>query len=299
MRILASALFLAGAFLNSTAIAAPDDDGEIRIGGSTTLLPVVSAAASEFMEKYGTWDKVDPKLPGKKIVIYLTGGGSGFGIQSTIQGVNHIGLVSRDLKDKEKELLGPHRATLIGKDAVAFVTNKANPLAQKKLSLSKAQLASVFSGDIKTYRDIDRALPASSVVVFVRDSGAGSAEVIQNTVMGDKQVSKNALQLPSQGALLKKIESNKAAVAYISAGLISSSNKLHPLAYEGVLPSPDKIINGEYKLSRPLLLLVKEPHSVMLDHFINYLLADGQKILQENGYIPVKPGAKPPSAKGK
>ncbi len=299
MRYIALALFLTGALLNPLAIAAPEDDGELRIGGSTTLLPVVSAAASEFMEKYGTWDKVDPKLPAKKIVIYLTGGGSGFGVQSTIQNVNHVGLVSRDLKDKEKELLGAHRAILIGKDAVAFVTHKANPLAQKKFTLTKAQLASVLSGEFKTYRDIDRSLPAGKIVVFVRDSGAGSAEVVQNMVMGDKQVSRNALQLPSQGALLKKIESNTSAVAYISAGLVASSSKLHPLAYEGVLPSQDLIVNGDYKLSRPLLLLVKEPHSPMIDHFINYLLNDGQKILQESGYIPVKAAAKIPAKRGK
>ena len=77
MRYVVLALFLTGAFLNPLAMAAPEDDGELRIGGSTTLLPVVSAAASEFMEKYGTWDKVDPKFPAKKIVIYLTGAAQG------------------------------------------------------------------------------------------------------------------------------------------------------------------------------------------------------------------------------
>ena len=299
MRFAALAVFLISTLLSPLATAAPEDDGELRIGGSTTLLPIVSAAASEFMEKYGTWDKVNPKLPAKKIVIYLTGGGSGFGIQSIVQNVNHIGLVSRDLRDKEKELLGPHRATLVGKDAVAFVTNKANPLAQKNIVLSKSQLASILSGEAKTYRDIDRTLPASKIVVFVRDAGAGSAEVVQHMVMGEKQVSRDALQLPSQGALLKKIESNKSAVAYISAGLVTGSNKLHPLPYEGVQPSANQIVNGDYKLSRPLLLLVKEPHSVMVDHFVNYLLNEGQQKVVESGYIPVKPVARTASTRGK
>lgn len=299
MRQFLTALFMVGALFGSTAIAAPEDDGELRIGGSTTLLPIVSAAASEFMEKYGTWDKVDPKLPAKKIVIYLTGGGSGFGVQSIMQGVNHVGLVSRDLKDKEKDLLGAHRTILVGKDAVAFVTNKANPLAQKRVALTKVQLASILAGEIKSYREIDRALPAGNIAVFVRDSGAGSAEVVQNMVMGDKQVSKNALQFPSQGALLKKIESNNSAVAYISAGLIAGSGKLYPLAYEGMQPTNALIVSGEYKLSRPLLLLVKEPHSGMIDHFVNFLLNDGQRLLQEAGYVPVKAAAKTPDKKGK
>ncbi len=299
MRNILTVLLMVGALLGSVAIAAPEDDGELRIGGSTTLLPIVSAAASEFMEKYGTWDKVDPKLPAKKIVIYLTGGGSGFGVQSIIQDVNHIGLVSRDLKDKEKGLLGAHRTIMVGKDAVAFVTNKANPLAQKRIDLTKAQITSILAGEVNSYREIDRTLPASNIAVFVRDSGAGSAELVQSMVMGDKQVSKNALQFPSQGALLKKIESNNSAFAYISAGLIAGSSKLHPHAYEGMQPTSALIVSGEYKLSRPLLLLVKEPHSGMIDHFVDFLLNDGQKLLQEAGYVPVKVAAKTPDKKDK
>ena len=43
--------------------AAGDQDGAIRAGGSTTLLPIMANCSSEFMEKYQTWDRLDAALP--------------------------------------------------------------------------------------------------------------------------------------------------------------------------------------------------------------------------------------------
>ena len=281
-------IFVALASSGVPALAAPQDDGVIRIGGSTTLLPVVATASSQFMAKYKTWDKVDPTLPKKDIVIYVTGGGSGFAVQSTVQGTIHIGLVARDLKDKEKKLLGAHRAVIVGKDAVAIAVNKGNPLSRKVKTLTREQIADIFSGKISTYRQIDPSMPSGKIVLLVRDPGAGSAEIIQEMVMKEKQVSRNALQLPSQGALLKKLETNKSTVAYISAGLLAGSDKLHGFAFEGVPPTSARILSGEYALVRPLYMVVKEPQDPLVRHFVEYMLADGQNVVKENHYVPVK-----------
>lgn len=81
---------------------AAEFDGTIRLGGSTTLLPLMADYASQFMEKYETWDNVDPALPKKQILIFVTGGGSGFGVNSAIGGTMDIGMSSRDIKEKEK-----------------------------------------------------------------------------------------------------------------------------------------------------------------------------------------------------
>ena len=279
------------------AMAAPQDDGVIRIGGSTTLLPVIATAASQFMARFKTWDKVDPALSKKDIVIYVTGGGSGFGVQATIQGTVHIGLVARELKDKERELLGAHQAVIIGKDAVAIAVNKGNPLARKIKTLSREQIADIFSGKIATYQQIDPSLKSGKIVLLVRDPGAGSAEIIQEMVMREKQVSREALQLPSQGALLKKLETNKLALAYISAGLLAGSDKLQGFAFEGVPPTTAKILSGDYPLIRPLYMVLKEPQDPLVRHFVEYMLADGQKIVQEDNYIPVKDDTVKPSGK--
>src|ERR1700690_1713002 len=120
--ILVVALFAALAG-SSGAQEAKAFDGIIRMGGSTTLLPVIADAATQFMEKYKTWNKVDPKLPSVPVIIYVTGGGSGFGVRSVLDGTNQIGMSSRDIEDKEKAQLGRRQEILISKDCIAFAVN--------------------------------------------------------------------------------------------------------------------------------------------------------------------------------
>lgn len=52
----------------------------IKIGGSSTLAPILAQCADNFTEEYKTWDKVDASLPEEPIVIFVSTGGSGFGI---------------------------------------------------------------------------------------------------------------------------------------------------------------------------------------------------------------------------
>jgi phosphate transport system substrate-binding protein len=56
--------------------------GPSGIGGSTTLLPIIADCTAQFMEKYGTWDKVDPSFPKSQILISVTGGDRGSGLKS-------------------------------------------------------------------------------------------------------------------------------------------------------------------------------------------------------------------------
>ena len=154
--------------------AAGDQDGAIRAGGSTTLLPIMANCSSEFMEKYQTWDRLDAALPKSATTVFVTGGGSGFGVKSLLSGVIDIGMVSRDLKDQEKKLLGEHRSHVVGKDAVAIAVNTRNPLAARKKGFTAMEIAAIFSGEIKSYQELDRSLPAKPIVLLTRDSGAGS-----------------------------------------------------------------------------------------------------------------------------
>src|ERR1700690_1498946 len=110
--ILVVALFAALAG-SSGAQEAKAFDGIIRMGGSTTLLPVIADAATQFMEKYKTWKRVDPKLPSVPVIIYISGGASAGGVRSVLNGTNQIGMSSRDLEDNEKAQPGRHQEFLI------------------------------------------------------------------------------------------------------------------------------------------------------------------------------------------
>jgi phosphate transport system substrate-binding protein len=261
----------------------------LRVGGSTTLVPAIANAASQFMQSHKGWNEIDPGLPRSRIVIYVTGGGSGFGIRSTIEGTVDIGLVSRDLKDGEKQLLGRHRSWLVGKDAVSIAANVDNPLARARKSLSQQDARRIFSGQVRTYRDLDGALPAQPIVLLVRDASAGSAEIFQEHIMGPAQVSQGALNFPSQGALIKKLESNPNAIAYASSGLVSENKRLHAFALNGVEPTAANVLAGAYPLTRPLLMIARgEPPSPTVKAFADFVLGPGQAAVLAQGYVPIR-----------
>ena len=69
----------------------PQTESSIKIGGSSTLSPIIAKCADNFTEEYKTWNKVDPSLPEEPIVIFVSTGGSGFGVKSTIDGTFDLG----------------------------------------------------------------------------------------------------------------------------------------------------------------------------------------------------------------
>jgi phosphate transport system substrate-binding protein len=269
----------------ATAAAAGDQDATIRAGGSTTLLPIMANCSSEFMEKYQTWDRLDASLPKSATTVFVTGGGSGFAVKSLLSVID-IGMVSRDLKDQEKKLLGEHQSHVVGKDAVAIAVNTRNPLAGRKKGFTAAELAAIFSGEAKSYQELDRSLPAKPIVLLTRDSGAGSTEIFQEKIMGEKKFSPKALQLPSQGALLEKLQTNSNTIAYISSGLALNSKNLKAFALENSEPTDDNVTKGVYPLARPLLMVVKGGAAPGVRHFVNYVLGSCQKIVVAHGYVP-------------
>ncbi len=262
-------------------------DGTIRIGGSTTLLPVVADSASRFMEKYKTWDKVNPALPKVPVVIFVTGGGSGFGIKSAIDGTVQIGMSSRDVNDKEKAQLSKHKEILISKDCLSFAVNKKNPLA-KLNNLSQKDVVRIFSGEATYFSDIDKSLPKKQILVQMRDAAGGSTEMLQKEILKEKTFTQKAIQVPSQGANIKKLETNASTIGYLSSVVASQNPNIKVLKYEGVEPTNDNVVSGKYKLARPLLLLVKEPAEPEIQAFVDYMLGEGQKVIMEHGYVPVK-----------
>lgn len=285
MRLLIAASLISISFA-STASAS---DGKLFLSGSTTLIPIVSNAAEAFTTKYKTWDKFDPTLPAQAIVIETSGGGSGQGVRAVMDNVADAGMVSRDLKSKEIEALGDYQSVKVGVDAVAIAAHQNNPLHQQTSDLDTATLKSLFSGEINRYQQFDASLPDQEVVLLVRDSSAGSAVMIQEQILGDTPISNKALQMSSQGQLVRTLVGNHYAFAYISAGLVNANEEIKAFAVDGVAPTQSNVVNGDYTLARPLLIIYRDENNAYMAAFMQYLLStEGQKVVTDLGYIPVK-----------
>ncbi len=261
---------------------------EMTFNGSSTLAPVISAIATDFIEENTTWDKVDDSFPDKNISIYVSAGGSGSGVKSVIEGTSDFGMLAREIKDEEKEKIGDMKDFVLGIDALTISINPENPLVELKDSLSTEEIMKIFSGEYKYWDDLDSSLDHKEIVVVIRDLGGGAHEVFQKSVMGDVQVREDAIQAPSMGALVAKIIENKDAIGYASFGMVNQNvGKLIPLKVDEIEPTEENIVNGSYKISRPLIAVKKGELTPEQQAFMDFVLSDrGSEIITKMGFVP-------------
>jgi phosphate transport system substrate-binding protein len=276
------------ATLLTLSAAAVTADDSLRIGGSTTALPIISSCAAHFMEKYSSWDKVDPTLAKGQTVVYVTGGGSGFGVKGLMNGTIDMGMVSRDLKESELKSLNQPVMHVFARDAVAIATNASNPLWKTKQGLSSTELAGIFSGQMQQFSALDSRLPGKSMVLLTRDASGGVTEIFQERVMKEQRLAAGRLQFPSTAALIRKLETNDAAIAFVSAGAVSQEAHVKTYAVDGVAPTQENIVNGKYALNRPMLIVAKPNPPLKVQRFMEHVLGDCQSTVKEMGFVPVR-----------
>jgi phosphate transport system substrate-binding protein len=260
---------------------------ELRIGGSTTSLPIISSCSADFMEKYPTWDKADASLAKAPTVIYVTGGGSGFGVNGLINGTIDLGMVARDLKESEIKELGAPVIKRFARDAVAIASAVKSPLSKVKQNFTTEELAAIFSGKIEKLSQIDKRLPAKPIVLLTRDAAGGVTEIFQQRVMKDERLSASRLQFPSTAGLIKKIETSDTAIAFVSAGAVGKDSKARVYAVDGVQPTQENIVAGTYTLSRPLIIVARANPSRQVQLFLDFVLGECQATVKELGFVPV------------
>lgn len=92
---------------------------------------------------------------------------------------------------------------------------------------------------------------------------ANSTEIVMTTVAGDDY-----------------------AIGYSSLGSLNDTVKA--LKIDGAEATADNVKNGTYAISRPFNIAAKEEVSEVTQDFINFIMsADGQAVIEENGYIKV------------
>lgn len=122
---------------DATAYQAGSVSGKIAIVGSTSVTPLMEKLAEAYK-------KLNPEVS-----IDITSNGSSAGVTAVKEGVADIGMVSRELKDKEKPGLTPQ---VIALDGIAVVINKDNPLEE----LSMDQVKAIYTGDLLTWDDLNK-----------------------------------------------------------------------------------------------------------------------------------------------
>jgi phosphate transport system substrate-binding protein len=239
--------------------------GSVSVGGSTTVQPLAQALADAFQKKH------------PDVGVTVAGGGTAAGIKGANEGTFDIGAASRDLKSSEPALI----THLLAKDGIGIITSPGNSVT----GLTKAQVVGIFKGTITNWKDVGG--PNHSIDVFVRESGSGTRAAFQELVMGSENITSSALQQTSSGAIKQAVHGDSYAIGFESLAYVDSSIKA--LDIDGVAATQENAKDGTYPIVRPLYFLTKEQPTGLVKDFIDFCLsAEGQQIVEDNGYIAVK-----------
>lgn len=264
-----------GMIIIASALSGCLEDREkqtITVRGSTTVLPIAQRAAEEYMKKHPDVD------------IRVSGGGSSVGIQSVGEGIADIGMASRELKDEEKSRYPNLKPIVIAKDGIAIIVHPDNPVT----SLTLKQIRGIYNGTYTNWKEVGG--PDKEIVVINRDSASGTREFFWKHVMQKDDFVATALEKNSNGAVKQTVSQTPNAIGYVGLGYVDNSVRAVKIKEDEmeIEPTVENVLNGEYPISRSLYMITNgEPKGIVKD-FIDFVLSEeGQKIVEEEGFVPI------------
>lgn len=101
----------------------------------------------------------------------------------------------------------------------------------------------------------------------------------------------------STSVMMTTIAGNVGAIGYVSLG--SMNDTVKALEIDGAAATVENIKSGTYKVARPFNIATGADVSDAAQDFINFIMsAEGQAVVEENGYISVADSAEPFEASG-
>lgn len=250
----------------SASTASDDLSGSITLAGSTSMEKLCEAMSESFMQEY----------PGITVSVEYTG--SGAGLESLASGSVDIGDASRSLTDDEKN--NGAVENVVALDGIAVITEKSNTLTD----VSSQDLSKIYSGEIQNWKDLGGA--DENIVVIGREAGSGTRDAFEE-LLNVKDSCKYAQELDSTGAVLAKVASTPGAVGYVSLDVVDDS--VNAVSIDGVEPTEEKILEGNYMLSRPFVMATKgdiSEQNALVQKWFEYISSDaGKDVISKVGLI--------------
>ncbi|MDB5116320.1 MAG: phosphate transporter substrate-binding protein [Mucilaginibacter sp.] len=295
-----SVLVVASSFtnkINSKPVPPVDDlEGTISISGAFALYPITVKWADEFR-------KLHPKVK-----FNISAGGAGKGITDALSGLVDIGLASRDISPEEVKK-GAY-TIYVTKDAVIPTFNTGNPNAAALLAkgVKRDQFLNIFvTGNIKDWKQVAGKVSVP-IHIYTRSDAAGAAETWAK-YFNKKQEDLLGVAVYGDPGLAQAVKKDVTAIGFNNIAYLYDLKTRKQVAGVHALPIDvngngkidanenfygtvdeltDAIATGKYPSppARNLGFLFKgKPKKKELVEFIKYALTDGQKFIDENGYI--------------
>ncbi len=219
--------------------AAPTADplaGRYTATGGGGAIAAVQALAKRFAELH----------PG--VVWQIDETGSDAGVNLATSGGVDFGFTSRPLTTDEAKALA---SVNIGLAGTGVIVNAANPVK----GLTREQVKQIFAGAITNWNQV--AGEDLDVKVFVREANAATRSSFESFFFSGKATyAKDATEVYEIDQTLKAVGSFRASIGMATANSKTASDTtVKLLTIDGVAPTPENLVNGSYKVGRPLLIV--------------------------------------------
>ena len=250
----------------TTEDTSTDLSGTISLAGSTSMEKLCEALSESFMEAN----------PSVTVTTEYTG--SGAGLESLAAGSIDIGNSSRHLK--EEELATGAVENVVAIDGIAVITNTSNTVTD----LTSDDLAKIYKGEITNWSELGGADEA--IVVIGREAGSGTRAAFEE-LLEIEDACQYAQELDSTGAVLAKVASTSGTIGYVSLDVVDDT--VIGMSLNGVEPTEENILAGDYLLSRPFVMAtmgeISEQNDLVQAWFDYIASEDGKNVISSVGLI--------------
>ncbi|GAB4362387.1 MAG: PstS family phosphate ABC transporter substrate-binding protein [Kiloniellaceae bacterium] len=301
-----------GLVMAAPAIAEARD--QIRIVGSSTVFPYTQAVSEEFANK--------TSFPAP--VVESTGTGGGMKIFCQGVGADHPDVTgaSRAMKKSEYELCQANGVdniseALLGYDGLSIAVSRDGTVmdvSKEEIFLALAaevpQDGKIVANPFTMWNQINPNLPATKIQVFGPPPTSGTRDAFVELVMEEGCAEFEAIKaldgdrkkavcsrMRQDGPFIEAGENDNLIVQRLNADpsaygifgfsfLYENQDTLQGIKVDGVEPSFDTIASGDYGVSRPLFIYIKNTHRGVipgLDEFIAEYVSDAA--LGPDGYL--------------
>lgn len=142
-------------------------------------------------------------------------------------------------------------------------------------------------------------VPSGEVSVYSREDGSGTRGAFvelmgieEKDASGEKvdMTTTSAAITNSTSVMMTSVAGDENGIGYISLGSLNDTVKA--LKIDGAEATAANVKSGDYQVARPFNIVTKDGLSDVAQDFIDFIMSsDGQKIVEEEGYISVADSA--------
>jgi phosphate transport system substrate-binding protein len=272
--------------------------GTVTVSGAWALYPLMVRWGEEFQKLH----------PGVKFDI--SAGGAGKGMADALSEAVDIGMVSREIHREEIEKGAFWFA--VTKDAVFPTVNEKNPVWEdlRQKGVSRETFIGIYiTGEITTWGQVvDRPEVTDAIHVFTRSDACGAAATWA-AYLGQKQEDLLGVGVYGDPGVLAAVIKDPLGMGFNNLNYAFDFQTGEPVAGARVVPidingdgqaDPDEaydtkeqainaVATGRYPSppTRDLNLVTRGRPRGLVSTFIRWILTDGQKYVDEVGYVPL------------